>query len=157
MKLLDKIKKWIRTNYLKLRYKLNWNTGNVILLKQNDRRMGLTTIMFGDCLANDYKLYVPNQEIKKAIIYNLYITNNVHGLFKDDEFNSTRSAYNKYISMFICPNDIRHGEYKGKGLIKVIIDNSCGIEALQVLYDAEFYSTDIEIINGFVYAPYLKF
>lgn len=48
------IKKWIRKKYIFWKYKHNWNTGKVIILKEGDRQLGLTTMMLEDYLNNDH-------------------------------------------------------------------------------------------------------
>ena len=158
MNILTKCKRWFRTNYLKLKYKFNWNTGSVIILKQGDRQLGLTTMMLEDCFFNNYKLFVPTYQSKHYALDILY--HYLSNLLCETDQQRTLLKQNmrkEYLDMFICPNDITTRKYAGKDAIKIIVDNACTIDSIQVLYDAEFYDTDIEIVNGFVYAPYLKF
>ena len=68
---MQKIKILFRRKYLFWKYKHNNNTGKVIITKEKDRQLGLTTLMLNDCIKNGYVLLVPNQIDKKRLAYEL--------------------------------------------------------------------------------------
>ena len=112
-----KIKKWLRKKYIYWKYKHNWNTGKVIILKEEDRQLGLTTMMLKDCLNNGYVLLVPTETHKKKLAYDIYLRGQLGFLPAITE----REAYEKYL---ISSNDITSGKHIGKRL-KIITDNYC--------------------------------
>lgn len=130
------IKKWIRKKYIFWKYKHNWNTGKVIILKEGDRQLGLTTMMLEDCLKNDYVLLVPTETHKKNMAHEIYKCGQLGFLPAITE----KGAYEKYL---ISSNDITMGKHRGKRL-KIITDTYC--------WDwDEIACLRPHIVNGFLY------
>ena len=130
-----KIKKWFRKKYLYWKYKHNWNTGKLIVLKEGDRQLGLTTMMIKDCFKNDYVLLVPTETAKKNMAYKIYRDGQLGVLPSITK----KEAY-KYLMSF---DDILMGRHRGKRL-KIIVDNHCWEWK-------DLYSIRPYIVNGFVY------
>lgn len=157
MEFLNNIKKWIRKNYLKLRYMLNWNTGKLITIYGDDKDYDLSTMMFDGYVLNGYRIFIPSHEHKLDMYDKIYFylkdvcETNVQQLgVRRDILNGA------YDDMFIVPEDIKRGRFALGVPINVIVDSSCTVEDIQILYDAEFYSTKIKIVNGFVYRQFHK-
>lgn len=133
-----KIKKWFRKRYLIWKYKHNWNTGKVIVLKREDIQLGLTTMMIKDCLEKGYVLLVDTDSTKRCMAHEMYLC----GQLKLSHPITEHDAY-KYHLMSL--NDIKKNKHIGLG-IKLVVDNSCrDLDALDYLYPY--------IVNGFVYVP----
>lgn len=131
-----KIKKWFRKKYIYWKYKHNWNTGKVVILKEGDRQLGLTTMMLEDCLKNDCVLLVPTEKYKKNLAHEIYKRGQLGFLPAITE----QEAYEKYL---ISTNDITMGRHLGKRL-KIIADNYC--------WDWEdLYYIRPYLVNGFLY------
>lgn len=131
-----KIKKWLRKKYIYWKYKHNWNTGKVVILKEGDRQLGLTTMMIEDCLKNDCVLLVPTETYKKNMAHEIYKRGQLGFLPVITE----KEAYEKYL---ISSNDIKMGKHRGKRL-KIITDNYCW-DWDEIAYLRPY------IINGFLY------
>ena len=126
-KRFNRINKYLRKKYLFWRYKLNKNSGKLLIQKDIDRGLGLTTMMADDCIENGYYLYVPTIKHK----YDLsHLTHNDVNI--------------------LCPSD---NLYEVKDL-NVIIDNHCTFEDVRKLLND--YNCKINIVNGFVYEPLAK-
>lgn len=131
-----KIKKWLRKKYIYWKYKHNWNTGKVVILKKDDRHLGLTTMMLEDCLKNDCVLLVPTAAHKKDLAHEIYKRGQL-GLIPAITY---KEAYEKYL---LSIDDIRMNKHRGKRL-KIIVDNHC--------WDWEdLYHICPYIVNGFLY------
>ena len=131
-----KIKKWLRKKYIYWKYKNNWNTGKVVILKEEDRQLGLTTMMIEDCFKNDCVLLVPTEKHKRYLAHEIYIRGQLGFLPTITE----KEAYEKYL---ISSNDIKIGRHMGKRL-KIIADNHC--------WDwDEISCLRPYIVNGFLY------
>lgn len=131
-----KIKKWLRKKHIYWKYKHNWNTGKVVLLKAGDRQLGLTTMMLKDCLKNDCVLLVPTETHKKNMAHEIYLRGQLGFLPAVTE----HEAYQKYL---LSHNDIIRGKHIGKRL-KIIVDNHC--------WDwDDLYYIRPHIVNGFIY------
>ena len=124
---MNKIKRWLRKKYVMWKYNHNWNTGKVVVLKEHDKRYGLTKMMLADCFANDCALFLP-YELDKIYLFPS----------ADD-----REKYGKYL---LSKMDIKMGACNGRELAGVITDNHCTYEDIKFLHD-----NNIEIVNGFVY------
>lgn len=131
-----KIKKWIRKKYVYWKYKHNWNTGKVVILKEGDRQFELTTMMLKDCFKNDCVLLVPTETHKRNMAHEIYIRGQLGFLPSVTE----KESYEKYL---ISSHDIQIGRHRGKQL-KIITDNHC--------WDWEdLYRIRPYIANGFLY------
>lgn len=133
-----KIKKWFRRKYIYWKYKHNWNTGKLIILKAEDRQLGLTTMMIKDCIEKDYILLVANETIKRNIVYEIF----KHGQLGFLPAITEKEFYNKYLSSL---NDIINNKHRGK-YRRFIVDNSCYGDDLEVLH-----AIRPDIKNGFIY------
>lgn len=134
-----KIKKWIRKKYIYWKYKHNWNTGKLIVLKEDDRNLGLTTMMMKDCLEKGCVLLVNGNPAKKYMAHEIYMRGQLGFLPPITE----QEAYQNYV---LSLNDIKKDKHKARKL-KLIVDNSCHDFDLDTLYYASSY-----IVNGFVYS-----
>lgn len=112
-----KIKQWFRKKYIYWKYKHNWNTGKLVILKEEDRHLGLTTMMIKDCFKKNYALLVPTEIHKKNMASEIYKLGQLGVLPTITE----RDAYEQYL---VTPNEIQIGKRIGKPL-KVIVDNCC--------------------------------
>ena len=131
-------KRWIRKKYLICKYKHNWNTGKVIVLKEEDRNLGLTTMMIKDCLEKDYVLLVNTDSVKRYMAHEMYLCGQLRLSYPVTE----HDAY-KYHLMSL--SDIKRNKHIGLG-VKLIVDNSCrDLDVLNALYPY--------IANGFAYVP----
>lgn len=131
-----KIKKWFRKKYLYWKYKHNWNTGKVVILKDGDRQLGLTTMILEDCLKNDCVLLVPTETYKKDLAHEIYKRGQLGFLPSITE----KEAYEKYL---ISSRDIKMGKLRGRQL-KIITDNYCW-DWDEIAYLRPY------IVNGFLY------
>ena len=130
---MQKIKIWFRRKYLFWKYKHNNNTGKVIITKEKDRKLGLTTLMLNDCIKNGYVLLVPNQIDKKRLAYKLCAKE--HMMLRDAE---------QYL---MCPSDNTRAFHRD---LKIVVDNHCSFGDI-----SEVMATTMgKIVNGFVYCPY---
>lgn len=111
------IKRWLRKKYIYWKYKHNWNTGKLIIIKEGDRQLGLTTMMLKDCFKNDCVLLVPTETYKRKLAHDIYLRGQLRMIPAITE----REAYEKYL---ISSNDILMGKHRGKRL-KIIVDNYC--------------------------------
>lgn len=127
-KKLNDIKMFLKRQYLFLRYKLNKNSGKLLIQKESDRRLGLTTMMLKDCVKNKYCLFVRTNKDKKAV---LEVVNELN-----------------YTIDVLCPSDDLHGRRN----LNVVIDNHCSFEDVHKLLNTYGYGR-INIVNGFVYEP----
>lgn len=132
-----KIKKWFRKKYLYWKYKHNWNTGKVIVLKEKDRQLGLTTMMINDCLNKRCMLFVHSESAKRRIYEEIY------NMFNSPIMTSSINP-NDYI---VTLNDINCGKLRGKGNIKILIDNQCTYNDVIKLHDQ---GLGHRIANGFI-------
>lgn len=131
-----KIKKWLRKKYIYWKYKHNWNTGKVILLKEGDRQFGLTTMMIEDCLKNGCVLLVPTETHKRNMAHEIYKRGQLGFLPAVTE----REAYDNYL---LSHADIINGKHRARRL-KIIVDNHC--------WDwDDLYHIRPHIVNGFIY------
>ena len=146
---LVRFKRWIRKKYLILKYELNWNLGEVVTIHANDKLLGLSYLMVDDCIYNNYKLFVPTEAVVDYFLLYIYnkISNSEIFLQKEISYQDVQLIYRDY---FITPMDIRFGKYKGKGKIKVIVDDSCSKLDLKLIKEASCDYPEIEIVNGFV-------
>lgn len=112
-----KIKKWFRKKYIYWKYKHNWNTSKVIILKEEDRQFGLTTMMLKDCFKKNCALLVPTEMHKRSVARDIYRLGQLGVLPAITE----QEAYKQYL---VTPNDIQIERYRGKPL-KVLVDNHC--------------------------------
>lgn len=131
-----KIKKWIRKKYIYWKYNHNWDTGKVVVLKEGDRQLGLTTMMIKDCLYKDCVLLVPTEKHKRDMAHEIYLRGQLGFLPVVTE----REAYEKYL---ISSNDIKKGRHRGRRL-KIIADNYCW-DWDEIAYLRPY------IVNGFLY------
>ena len=131
-----KIKKWFRKKYIYWKYKHNWNTGKVVILKEGDRQLGLTTMMLKDCLYNDCVLLVPTGHHKKSLAHEIYKRGQLGFLPAITE----QEAYEKYL---ISLSDIKMGRDRGRQL-KIIADNYCWNWE-------DLYYLRPHLVNGFLY------
>lgn len=133
-----KIKKWLRKKYIYWKYKHNWNTGKVILLKEGDRQLGLTTMMINDCLNKRCMLFVPNEIAKKRVyeeIYNMFNSPIMTSLIDPNDY-------------LITLNDINRGKLRGVRNVKILVDNQCTYRDVIKLYEQGLGHS---IKNGFIY------
>lgn len=132
-----KIRKWFRKKYLYWKYKRNWNTGKVIVLKEKDRQLGLTTMMINDCLNKRCMLFVHSESAKRRIYEEIYNMNNpiITSSINQDDY-------------IVTLNDISRGKLRGIGNVKIIIDNQCTYSDVVKLYDQ---GLGHRIANGFIY------
>lgn len=133
-----KIRKWFRKKCLYWKYKRNWNTGKVIVLKEKDRQLGLTTMMINDCLNKKCMLFVHSEAAKRRVYEEIY------NMFNSPIMTSSINP-NDYI---ITLNDINRGKLRGIGNVKIIVDNQCTYNDVAKLYDQGLRH---RIANGFVY------
>ena len=138
MKLIMKLKKWIRKEYLFWKYKHNWNTHRLIVLNENDRRYGLTFMMIKDCLEKKCVLFVRDYH-EKHMFAQIMCEYSQLGLIP---FITEREAFDKYL---MCPSDISCHKHLGRRDLKFIVDNSCGYNDVMILY-----RECLNIVNGFV-------
>ena len=131
-----KIKKWIRKKYIYWKYKHNWDTGKVVILKEGDRQLGLTTMMLEDCLNKGCVLLVPTENHKKNLAHEIYKRGQLGFLPAITE----QEAYEKYL---ISSKDIQMGKLRGRRL-KIITDNYCW-DFDEISYLRPY------IVNGFLY------
>jgi hypothetical protein len=139
---VKKIKVWFRRKYLFWRYKHNKGTGKVIVTKQEDRQLGLTTMMINDCLNRRYMLFVPNEIAKKQMYEEIY------SMVNSPTMTSSIDP-NDYL---ITRNDINRGKLRGVRNVKLLIDNQCTYKDVVTLYD-QGLGHNIE--NGFIYCPFV--
>lgn len=125
--LLHKIKMSLRRQYLFIKYKLNKNSGKLLIQKESDRGLGLTTMMLRDCIKNGYCLYVRSNRDRTAILE----TVNKLGYELD----------------ILCPFD----NITGKKDLNVVIDNHCSFGDVHTLLSVGYGR--VNIVNGFVYEP----
>lgn len=131
-----KIKKWLRKKYIYWKYKHNWNTGKVVIIKEGDRQLGLTTMMLKDCFKNDCVLLVPTEAHKRKLAHDIYLRGQLRMIPAITE----REAYEKFL---ISSHDIQMGRHRGKRL-KIIVDNHCwNLDEISYLRPY--------IVNGFLY------
>ena len=131
-----KIKKWIRKKYIYWKYKHNWNTGKLVILKEGDRQFGLTTMILEDCLKNDCVLLVSTEAYKKDLAHEIYKRGQLGLLPAITE----KEAYEKYL---LSINDVKMDKHRGRRL-KIIVDNCC--------WDwDEIARLRPYIVNGFLY------
>ena len=121
------IKKWLRKKYIIWKYKHNWNTGKVIVLGQQDRGYGLTTMMLKDCIKHGYVLFFPYEADKKIF----------YSSAEDKE------RFDKYL---LSKMDVKMGAHKHTDIKGVIMDNHCTYEDVKFLY-----GNNLAIVNGFIY------
>lgn len=126
-KKLNNIRMFFRRQYLFLRYKLNKNSGRLLIQRISDRGLGLTTMMLKDCIKNNYCLFVRTQKDKKAVLETINKLN-----YKLD---------------VLCPSDNLIGRR-----VNVVIDNHCSFEDVHNLLNTYGYGR-VNIVNGFVYEP----
>lgn len=131
-----KIKRKIRKKYLVWKYNHNWNTGKVVILKDGDRQLGLTTMIIRDCIVNNYKLFVKTDELKRSMAYEMYKLGQLGFAPPITEY----EAYEKYL---MSPYDVKRNKLRGTRE-KLIVDNSCS--NLEELHYIQPY-----IVNGFIY------
>lgn len=127
-KKLNNIKIFIRRQYMFFKYKLNKNSGKLIVQKVSDRGLGLTTMMLKDCIKNNYSLFVRTKRDKEAVLETVYKLN--------------------YTVDVLCPSD----ELLGRRNLNIVIDNHCRFEDVHNLLNSYGYGR-INIVNGFVYEP----
>lgn len=139
---MKKIKVWFRRKYLFWKYKHNKGTGKVIVTKQEDRQLGLTTMMINDCLNRRCMLFVPNEMAKKRTYEEIY------NMINSPTMTSSIDP-NDYL---ITPNDINRGKLRGVRNTKIIIDNQCTYKDVTTLYDQGLGHS---IENGFIYCPFI--
>ena len=127
-KVVKSIRVFSRRKYLFLKYKLNKNSGKLLIQKESDRQLGLTTMMIKDCVKNDYYLLVPNLQDK----YIIFKVANALG----------------YKVNVLIPSDILSNKLRGTR-INVVVDNHCSFADIHEL----LCKSHINIVNGFVYEP----
>lgn len=137
-----KIKRWLRRKYLFWKYKHNYGTGKLIITKEHDRQLGLTTMMIEDCLNRNCRLFVPDEITKERIITEL------HKRVNGSCFTTSINPYDYVISV----NDIVNGKFRGQRNMKIIIDNKCKFKDVVRVID----DTNYAIVNGFMYCGYAK-
>lgn len=116
-----------KRTYLFLKYKLNKNSGKLLIQRRNTRGLGLTTMMIKDCKKNGYYLFVPSLKDKYVIAK---ITEKLG-----------------YEINVLIPSD----NLLGKRSLDVVIDNHCSFaDVYKLLNDNQ---GRINIVNGFVYEP----
>ena len=123
----NRIKRYLRRNYLLWKYKRNKGSGKLLIQKESDRGLGLTTMMINDCSVNNYYLYVPTLKDKQNLFYET-----------ENEINILCSSDNLY----------------GKRNLNIVIDNRCSFEDVRRLL--RYGHNTINIVNGFVYEPLAK-
>lgn len=106
---INNIKKHLKRNYLFWKYKRNKGSGKLLIQKESDRQLGLTTMMIEDCLKNDYWLYVPTMK---------------------DRYNLSND-----IAKTLCPLD----NLQGKKDLNIIVDNHCSFEDVRKLLNKKGY------------------
>lgn len=136
-----KLMKLLRRKYLLWKYKHNWNSGKLIVLKEGDRQYGLTYMMIKDCLQNGYVLFVNNEFSKRCLAQKIH----EYGQLGIVPLVSECDAYDNYL---LSTRDIYCDRHKGRKNLKLLIDNSCWYDDVKCLH-----GTGIEIINGFMYIP----
>lgn len=133
-----KIKQWFRKKYIYWKYKHNWGTGKLILLKEGDRYLGLTTMMIKDCIAKNCILLVNSESTKKCIVYDIFRLGKLGVIpaMTEEEFSE------QYL---LSLNDIELDRHRGQ-FRQFIVDNSCCDDDLKTLYHIR-----PDIKNGFIY------
>lgn len=139
---MHKIKVWFRRKYLFWKYKHNYGTGKVIITKESDRQLGLTTMMIEDCLNRNCRLFVSNEIAKEHIVREL------HKRVNGSCFTTSINLYDYVISV----HDIVMGKFRGQRNVKIIIDNQCKFKDVERVID----DTNYAIVNGFMYCGYAK-
>lgn len=134
-----KFKKWIRKKYILWKYKHNWNSTKLIVLKEGDRQYGLTQMLMKDCLEKNYTLFVRTETEKKRLAHEMYRCGQLGFMPSVTEYD----AYTKYL---LSANDIRCGKHRGRRDLKILVDNSCSYNDIKPLYDEL-----LQIVNGFIY------
>lgn len=119
---IDNIKRFFKRMHLSWKYKRNKGSGKLLIQREKDRRIGLTTMMIKDCKKNDYYLYVPTQFSK----------------------NRLKRETNDEVKI-LCPLD----NFNGRKNLNVVIDNNCSFEDVDRLFNNAYGR--INIVNGFVY------
>lgn len=135
-----KLMKLLRRKYLLWKYKHNWNSGKLIVLKKDDRGYGLTDMMIKDCLQNGYVLFVSNELSKIRLARKINEYGRLGGLPVNE-----RNAYDNYL---LSAEDIRWHRHVGRRNLKLLIDNSCWYDDVECLR-----GKGIKIVNGFIYIP----
>ena len=137
MNVINRIIRWFRKKYLVLKYKRNWNTGKVIMLKEKDRAYGLTTMMLNDCVTRSFMLFVPNEIDKRRLVNEICEMGKIGNIQTITECEACR---------YILSRDdvIRYGHY-GRNIHRVIVDNHCTYKDIETLKDSNLY-----IANGFI-------
>ena len=135
-----KIKKWFRKKYIYWKYKHNWNTGKLIVLKEEDRHLGLTTMMMKDCIEKDYILLVDTESTKKYIVNEIFKRGQLGFIpvMTEKEFSD------KYL---LSLNDIRIDKHRGR-YRRFIVDNSCHGDAFDL---KTLHQVLPDMKNGFIY------
>ena len=132
-------KRWFRKKYIIWKYKHNWNSTKLVVLKENDRQYGLTYMLMKDCLEKGYMLFVRTELEKKRLAHEMYKCGQLGFMPVVTE----QDAYEKYL---LSVNDIRYGRCRGKRDLKVVVDNACNYDDVKLLHDER-----IQIVNGFIY------
>ena len=139
--MINKIKIFIRRLIIKVRYKYNWYSKKVIVVNDDYRQIGLSTMIIKDALKKDIKIFVPNHMTKMNLMKKMYEIDNDYPTLK------SVSSYNDY---FITPTDL----CRDTRLVdnRILVDNQCTPSDILSLKNNGLY----QIANGFVYIPYAK-
>lgn len=133
------IKKSLRRKYLFWKYKHNYNNDRLIITTQEDRGLGLTTMMLEDCLRNNYVLIVKNEIKRKFLSHEIYKRGQLGLLPSVTEY----KAYSDYLTTI---QEIKINSRGRNKSISYIVDNNCDYDDVKTLF-----SLPIKIINGFMY------
>ena len=133
-----KLKQWLRKKYIYWKYKHNWGTGKLIILKEGDRHLGLTTMMVKDCIEKDCILLVNTESTKKYIVDLIF----KYGQLGFIPAMTEKEFYRKHL---LSLTDINLDKHRGMRR-QFIVDNSCYYDDLETLYCIR-----PDIKNGFVY------
>lgn len=134
-----KFKLWIRKKYILWKYKHNWNSTKLVVLKESDRQYGLTHMLMKDCLENGCTLFVRTETEKKRLAHEMYKCGQLGFMPAITE----HEAYAKYL---LSANDVRCGKHHGRRDLKILVDNSCSYDEVKLLYDEW-----LQVVNGFIY------